>query len=75
MTFEEALKRLEEIVTKLEAGDVSLDESLKLYEEGQGLLKFCQERLQKAETRVKELVKTGEGEFRLEPIEEIKDDS
>ncbi len=71
--FEDAMNRLEEIVSSLERGDVSLDEALKLYEEGQELLKFLKDRLSKAEAKVKEITKTEEG-FRLREIggEEIE---
>ncbi len=65
MKFEDALKRLEEIVGSLEKGDVSLDDSLKLYEEGQELINFCKDKLTKAESKVKELIKTGQGKFEL----------
>ncbi|MCK4306746.1 exodeoxyribonuclease VII small subunit [candidate division WOR-3 bacterium] len=65
MKFEEALKRIEEIVGKLEQGDVSLDDSLKLYEEGQSLIKFCREKLTKVEEKVRELVHTEKGDFKL----------
>lgn len=63
MKFEDALKRLEEIVDILESGDVALDDSLKLYEEGQELIKFCKDKLTKAEAKVKQLVKTEEGKL------------
>ena len=52
MTFEDAMTRLEEIVGKLESGKVSLDESLKLYEEGCKLAKKCLEQLEKAKLKV-----------------------
>ena len=65
MKFEEALERIEEIVEALEQGDVSLDDSLKLYEEGQSLIKFCREKLTKVEEKVKELVRTEKGELKL----------
>lgn len=68
MKFEDALKRLEEIVGKLEQGDVSLDDSLKLYEEGQSLIKFCHDKLTKVEEKVKELVRTEKGEFKLKDV-------
>ncbi|MBR3894571.1 MAG: exodeoxyribonuclease VII small subunit [Clostridia bacterium] len=54
-TFEEALARLEEILAKLERGDGNLDELLGLYEEGVGLIRICNERLESAEQRVKML--------------------
>ena len=62
------MKSLEEIVTQLEKGEVSLEESLKFYEEGRRLAKFLEERLSEAEERVKELVKTEEGKFEEKPI-------
>ena len=58
MTFENAMSRLEEIVGKLESGKVSLDESLKLYEEGLELVRLCSDTLDKAEQKIK-IVKTG----------------
>ncbi|MEA4921341.1 MAG: exodeoxyribonuclease VII small subunit [Clostridiaceae bacterium] len=59
--FEEAVSRLEEIVKQLEKGDVPLDKSLELFEEGTGLIKKCGSALDKAEQRVTLLVKTDNG--------------
>ena len=56
MTFEEALARLEEIVRALESGSAPLDESLALFEEGVGLVKLCNARLDTAEQKVKLLI-------------------
>lgn len=67
--FESALKRLEEIVQRLEAGDLSLDESLKLFEEGIELSRLCTKKLSEAEAKVEKLVKLGEKEFKAEPLE------
>jgi exodeoxyribonuclease VII small subunit len=67
--FENALKRLEEIVQKLEGGELSLDESLKLFEEGIELSRLCTKRLSEAETKVEKLIKLGEKEFKTEPLE------
>jgi len=53
--FEQKLKRLEEIVKKMEAGDLELDQSLKLFQEGIGLTKDCQAHLNEAELKVKML--------------------
>ena len=61
MTFEEALARLEEIVSKLERGDAALDESLKLYEEAAGLIRRCNSALEQAERKVTILMKDSEG--------------
>lgn len=56
MDFEKKLTRLEEIVQKMEKGDMALDESLKLFEEGVKLSRECQTQLTKAEAQVKKLV-------------------
>ena len=52
MTFEEALAELEEVVGRLERGDVALDESIALYERGARLRERCQRKLQEAEEKV-----------------------
>ncbi len=57
MGFEKKLKRLEEIVEKMETGDLSLDDSLKSFEEGVKLSKECHVQLSEAEQKVKLLVK------------------
>jgi exodeoxyribonuclease VII small subunit len=64
-SFESSLKRLEEIVSLLDAGSISLDESLKLYEEGVKLSKKCLEKLNGVETRLKRLERTARGDVRL----------
>ena len=61
MKFEEALKRLEKIVEELESGKLSLDESLKKYEEGVRLSRFCHKTLQAAQKKIQVLTKKGEG--------------
>ena len=55
MTFESAMARLEEIVAMLEGGNCSLDESLKLFEEGTRLTAFCNESLKNAEQKIVQL--------------------
>ena len=55
MTFESAMARLEEIVALLESGSCSLDESLKLFEEGTRLTAFCNEALKTAEQKIVQL--------------------
>ena len=52
MSYNDAMKRIEQIVTALEAGGISLDETLKMFEEGAKLLKECQQELELAETRI-----------------------
>ena len=56
MSFEKKLTRLEEIVQKMEGGEMSLDESLKLFEEGVKLSRDCNKELSEAEQKVKKLV-------------------
>jgi len=55
-SFEEAIARLDEIVQRLEEGNIALDESLNLFEEGIGLAKYCSERLDAAEGRLQILM-------------------
>jgi exodeoxyribonuclease VII small subunit len=57
MNFETKMKRIEEIVKSMEGGDVSLDQSLKLFEEGVKLSRECQGELSAAEQKVQTLVK------------------
>ena len=63
--FELSLKRLEEIVGTLEEGTVSIDEAMKLYEEGAQLSKTCLEKLSQTELRLKRLSKDIHGNFEL----------
>lgn len=56
MDFEKKLSRLEDIVQKMEKGELSLDESLKIFEEGVKLSRECHTELNKAEAQVKKLV-------------------
>ena len=58
--FEAALGKLEELVRKMEAGDLTLEESLKAFEEGTRLARFCSRKLDEAERRVEILLKQGE---------------
>ena len=55
MTFEEALRRLDEVVSRLESGEVGLEEAVALFERGQGYLAACRERLGAAQRRIEEL--------------------
>lgn len=61
LTFEASMQRLDEIVKQLEKGDVPLDASLALFEEGSHLLKTCNEMLDTAEQKVVQLKKGGDG--------------
>jgi exodeoxyribonuclease VII small subunit len=67
--FEEHLTRLEKIVEELEAGDLTLDDSLARYEEGVKALKRCYEILRDAEKRVEILLKSDDGELKTAPFE------
>ena len=55
LSFEEALKELEDIVIKLEKGDISLDEAIKAYEKGSALNEQCEKRLNEAKLKVEEI--------------------
>jgi exodeoxyribonuclease VII small subunit len=68
--FEAALTRLEEIVQELEKGDIPLDQSLKLFEEGIKLSRICNKRLEDAERKVEILMKDKDGAIQAEPFEE-----
>jgi exodeoxyribonuclease VII small subunit len=66
--FEDALSKLEKIVGQLEEGDISLEESLKLFEEGIRLSRLCNQKLDEAERKVQILVKDREGNVKAEPF-------
>ncbi len=68
-TFEKSLSRLESIVSRLEGGELPLEESLALFEEGVGLVKRCSQRLDEAERRVERLIATAEGEETTAPLD------
>ncbi len=74
ITFEDAFRRLEEIAQSLETGDVSLDESMKLYEEGMELIDFCGKKLDTAETTIRKLSKTTDGGLEAQTIDNISGD-
>ena len=67
--FEEAMKRLEDIVKNLESGDLSLEESLGIFEEGMKLVSFCSQKLEEAERKVTMLVKESNGKYTHQPFE------
>lgn len=68
-SFEELLGRTEEIVEELEGGEMSLDESLKKYEEGVANLRKCAALIASAEEKVKVLIEEAEGAFSLEDLD------
>ncbi|NOX89786.1 MAG: exodeoxyribonuclease VII small subunit [Calditrichaeota bacterium] len=65
LTFEQALEKLEQIVSRLESGEISLDKSIDAFEEGQQLVQFCLKKLNEAEKKVKKLTRDSEGNFNL----------
>ena len=67
--FETALKKLEDIVRRLEGGALSLDDSLKAFEEGVKHAAFCTKKLDEAERKVEVLLKRKDGSFSREPFE------
>ena len=69
-TFEDDLKRLEELVRSLEQNELSLEESLQAFEEGNKLGESLMKELDKAQKRVMKLTKTEQSEFRLEPLDD-----
>ena len=69
-TFEESMMRLEQIVRAMERGDVALEESLKLFQEGTELVRSCQKLLDDAQMQVKMIMTAPDGS----PVEEAFDD-
>jgi exodeoxyribonuclease VII small subunit len=72
-SFEESLRRLEEIVASMESEEPDLDTMIKQFEEGQKLISLCQKRLTEVERRVEALVKNASGELETAPFEENPD--
>ena len=64
LSFEDALRALEDVVRKLESGEVPLDQSIDLYERGEALRKHCQARLDAAQGRIEKIVTGASGEAR-----------
>jgi exodeoxyribonuclease VII small subunit len=67
-SFEQSLKRLEAIVDQLEKGDLALEDSLKLFEEGVKLSAACKKELDAAEGKVQVLIKQRDGSLKAEPF-------
>jgi exodeoxyribonuclease VII small subunit len=68
--FEDSLKKLEEIVVQLERGDLSLEDAVRLFEEGTQLSALCKHQLEEAESRVEILMKQRDGAMKREPFGE-----
>lgn len=67
MSFEDALRSLEDVVRRLESGEVPLDESIALYERGEALRRHCQARLDAAQERIEKIVAGPDGQGNLRP--------
>ena len=67
-TFEDSLKKLESIVDQLERGDLPLEDSIKLFEEGVNLSSACKKELETAEGKVQILLKQRDGSMKAEPF-------
>jgi exodeoxyribonuclease VII small subunit len=68
LSFEQALKRLEEIVEALETDDLDLEKSVQFYEEGVSLFRHCTQQLQRAEKRIDILQTKADGTLAAEPF-------
>jgi len=74
--FEKAFQQLEQIVQRLEGEELPLDESLRLFEEGIGLSRFCHQRLEEVEKKIELILADAKGQPRTEPfpVDEDEDD-
>ena len=69
--FEEAMKRLEAIVDRLEEGNLLLEEALQAFEEGVRLARICSKRLEEGEKKISMLLRSAEGELEEGPFDEF----
>ena len=67
LSFEEAYARLEEIVRRLEGDELTIEQSVELYEQGVELVRQCNARLDGAELRISQLAPSDDGELRVAP--------
>lgn len=76
MKFEKAMSRLEKIVEELERGDLDIDKSLEIFEEGIKMSRVCSKKLNEAEAKIEKLTKGKKGEITTElfPIESENDE-
>ena len=72
-SFEEALRELEEIVNRLEQGDLPLEEALKFFEDGVKLSRYCHTKLDEAQKRVEILLKDESGKIMAQSFEPAED--
>ena len=71
LSFEAALTELEEIVGRLERGDIDLEDSISIYERGEALKSHCESKLEKAKMKVDKIITQPDGDFSSEPLDEI----
>jgi len=69
LSFEEGIKRLEDIVEAMEGGELPLESLMEKFEEGTRLAKVCQDQLAKAEVRIQQIEKTSAGDLKLKPFD------
>ena len=74
LTFDEALRQLEELAAKLEEGDIPLEDSLRVYERAVGLFAHCRGRLDTMEQRIELLTEDLDGSLKIEPADLPVDD-
>ena len=72
--FEERMDALEEIVSRLESGDLALEDALKAFEEGVGLVRSLNEKLSEAERKIEILSRADNGTLRVQPFDEEETD-
>jgi exodeoxyribonuclease VII small subunit len=72
--FESALAELESVVEQLESGDLSLEDSLAVFEKGVGLVKYCNQKLTEVEQRIEFLLKDNEGRLQLKRLNSLAGD-
>ena len=74
-TFEQAIQRLENIVSEMETAELPLEDVLKKYEEGTRLVRFCSEKLEEAEKKIELLTKKVDGKVELKPFDADNEES
>lgn len=72
LSFEKAFERLEQILGMMNSGKVALEESLKLFEEAEKLMRLCSHRLSTAEKKIEQLIKSRSGEVALDATDKPK---
>jgi exodeoxyribonuclease VII small subunit len=75
LTFDEALRQLEELAAKLEEGDIPLEDALQVYERAVGLFSLCRGRLESMEQRIEVLTGDLEGALKTEPLDMPAEDA